>query len=192
MTVIELNEMPPSPPSSQPSSAAAKDGPPAPAPGTELRRDITIRQLVGMALGNAIGAGLLVGSGRGLASGGPGSLLVAYSLVGGSVLAITAGLGEMATENPAAGAFYDYALRFVGEPWGHAVGINYAATWLVLLPLELTAVAAQLRLWVPAHVSTAALVAPFLAASLGLIFLVTALAPSGPAMPREAAGGLIA
>jgi len=168
-TTIALDSMQPSHQGPRgPPAPPAKDEPAPSPPGTELRRAITIRQLVGMTLGNAIGAGLLVGSGRGLAAGGPASLVLAYAIVGVAVVAIAAGLGEMATENPVAGAFYDYALRFIGEPWGYAVGINYAATWLVLLPFELTAIAAQLRLWVPQHVNPAALIAPFLVAMAGL------------------------
>lgn len=58
-------------------------------------------------------------------------------------------LGEMAATYPVAGAFYDYAVRFIDPAWGFAIGWNYVINWLVVLPFELTVVAQQILYWIP-------------------------------------------
>lgn len=39
---------------------------------------------------------------------------------------------------PVAGSFFSYSVRFIDPGWGFAMGWNYAITWLVVLPFELT------------------------------------------------------
>ena len=68
--------------------------------------------------GGTIGTGLFLGTGRSLATGGPGALLLNYSLVGALVFFVMLCLGEMATEFPIAGTFVTYSARFVDEPFG--------------------------------------------------------------------------
>jgi amino acid permease len=50
-----------------------------------------------IAIGGSIGTGLFLGTGRALATGGPGSLLLNYSLVGAVVFLVMLCLGEMPT-----------------------------------------------------------------------------------------------
>lgn len=121
---------------------------PVDAPSPEaLKRDISMRQMVLMAAGGSIGAGLFVGSGQALSSGGPGSLVLNYAICGLMVSMTMASLGEMATSYPVAGAFYDYTVRFVGLPWGFAMGWNFVFNWLIVLPFELTTIGAQIAYW---------------------------------------------
>lgn len=64
--------------------------------GGQLERKISIRQMVFMAMGSSIGAGLLVSSGAALKSGGPASLVLTFALVGAGVGCTMGCLGELA------------------------------------------------------------------------------------------------
>ena len=47
-----------------------------------LHRGLSARQVTMVALGGAIGTGLFLGTGRSLAAGGPGTMLVCYTITG--------------------------------------------------------------------------------------------------------------
>jgi yeast amino acid transporter len=68
------------------------------------------------------GTGLFVGSGQALARGGPGSVLIAFSIVGAMLFCTVQALGELATLYPVAGSFSAYATRFLCPSWGYAMG----------------------------------------------------------------------
>ncbi|WP_019202199.1 amino acid permease [Tsukamurella sp. 1534] len=99
---------------SAPSSEAA-----APDPG--LHAGLRARHLIMMSLGSAIGAGLFVGSGQGIAAAGP-AVLLAYAVAGLIVIAVMRMLGEMVAADPNPGAFSYYAGRALGPGAGFAVG----------------------------------------------------------------------
>jgi amino acid permease len=71
-----------------------------------------------------IGTGLFVGSGKALAAGGPGSLLVAFSIVGLMLYCTVYSLGEMSCMFPIAGSFMAFSTRFLDPAWGFAMGWN--------------------------------------------------------------------
>lgn len=82
-------------------------------------------------------------------------------------------LGELAVLYPVNGAFFTYCVRFINPSWlvlrrterkrerkkkkkagansitnrGFAVGWDYAISWLVILPFELTAAGITIRFW---------------------------------------------
>lgn len=56
-------------------------------------------------------------------------------------------LAEMAVLYPVNGAFYTYIVRFVDPSWGFAMGLDYALSWLTVLPFELTAASLTIRFW---------------------------------------------
>jgi amino acid transporter len=87
-----------------------------------LRRDITTLTLSG--------TGLFIGSGQALATGGPGSLLLAFIIIGAVLYCTVQALGEMAVTFPVAGSFSAFATRFIDPAWGFASGWNYAMQWL--------------------------------------------------------------
>lgn len=64
-----------------------------------------------IAIGGSIGTGLFVGSGKALATGGPASLVIAFSLVGVMMYCTVQALGEMAVIFPVAGSFSSYSTR---------------------------------------------------------------------------------
>lgn len=56
-----------------------------------------------IAIAGTIGTGLFLGTGRSLAQGGPGAVLICYTLIGFIVYVTLLLLGEMATQYPVAG-----------------------------------------------------------------------------------------
>lgn len=64
--------------------------------GDTLRRALSPRQVQMIAIGGTIGTGLFLGTGKSLATGGPGALVLCYAIVGGIVFVTMMCLGEMA------------------------------------------------------------------------------------------------
>lgn len=65
---------------------------------------------------------MFVASGQSLNHGGPGSLLIAFSLIGVMIYCTTQALGELAVAFPVAGSFASYSTRFLDPSWGFAMG----------------------------------------------------------------------
>ena len=99
-----------------------------------LKRSLKGRHLQFIAIGGSIGAGLFIGCGKALATGGPGWLLIAFSIVGIMLLTVMHALGELAAIYPISGSFSVFSSRFIDKSWGFAMGWNYAMQWLVVLP----------------------------------------------------------
>lgn len=78
-----------------------------------------------IALGSAIGTGLFIGSGEGLAIAGPIPLLAAFSFVGLTLCPTVFALGEMATLFPLPGGFFTHCRMYTDEAWGGAMGWKY-------------------------------------------------------------------
>ncbi|KAF7527699.1 hypothetical protein G7054_g10388 [Neopestalotiopsis clavispora] len=117
--------------------------------GDALRKDLQSRHMQMIAIGGSIGAGLFIGSGSALANGGPASLVICYIIVGLMLLFTMQALAEMAVLYPVNGAFFTYVVRFVDPSWGFAVGLDYALSWLCVLPFELTAASLTISFWRP-------------------------------------------
>ncbi|KAF2134263.1 amino acid permease [Dothidotthia symphoricarpi CBS 119687] len=127
-----------------------------------LARRLKGRHLQMIAIGGSIGTGLFVGSGQALGNGGPGSLVIAYCLVGIMLYCTVHALGEMAVLFPVAGSFSAYSTRFLDPAWGFAMGWNYALQWLVVLPLEIVAATFTIEYWNGGKVNNNVWVAIFL------------------------------
>lgn len=80
-----------------------------------------------ISLGSNIGSGFFIGTGKALHNGGPGTVIIAYSLVCTCVWAVLQTLSEMTIAFPTSGNFIDFADRFVDPSLAFAAGF---AEWL--------------------------------------------------------------
>ncbi|KAM7201193.1 putative amino-acid permease inda1 [Naviculisporaceae sp. PSN 640] len=113
----------------------------------ELERSMKTRHLHMIAIGGSIGAGFFVGSGSALRTGGPGSVLIDFLIMGVMMFNTVYALGELAVMFPVSGGFYTYSTRFIDPSWGFAMGWNYCFQWAIVLPLELTVCGLTIGYW---------------------------------------------
>ncbi|MEV7971602.1 amino acid permease [Cellulomonas sp. NPDC089187] len=113
-----------------------------------LRPGLQTRHLTMMGLGSAIGAGLFLGSGAGIATAGP-AVLVSYAIAGLLVVMIMRMLAEMASAIPASGSFSVYAEKALGRWAGFTLGWLYWFTLIMVLGAEITGVAQIISGWLP-------------------------------------------
>ncbi|SCU79152.1 LAMI_0A07558g1_1 [Lachancea mirantina] len=114
---------------------------------SQYRADLSVRHLLTLAVGGAIGTGLFVNSGSALTTGGPASLVIDWVIISTCLFTIVNALGELSSTFPVVGGFNVYNSRFVEPSFGFAVNVNYLAQWAVLLPLELVAASITIRYW---------------------------------------------
>ncbi|VVT54247.1 uncharacterized protein SAPINGB_P003980 [Magnusiomyces paraingens] len=118
-------------------------------PQGRLQRDLKARHITMIAIGGALGTGLVIGSGSALAQAGPASLLIAYLIVGFIVYLVMCALGEMATWIPLSEGFPGYASRFCDPCLGFAVGWVYYMKYIIVTPNQLVAGALVIQYWLP-------------------------------------------
>lgn len=113
-----------------------------------LGNALRTRHLTMMGLGSAIGAGLFLGSGVGIATAGP-AILVSYAVAGLLVIFVMRMLAEMASARPASGSFSVYADEALG-PWaGFLLGWIYWFMLVMVLGAEITGAAQIVEGWLP-------------------------------------------
>ncbi|KAL5635997.1 hypothetical protein ACGC1H_004716 [Rhizoctonia solani] len=112
-----------------------------------LHRGLKARQISMIALGGAVGTGLIIGSGTALRRGGPLGLLLGYSFVGFVCFMVMTSLGEMAAYLPHRKGFSGYATRFVDPALGFALGWNYLMKYLIVTPNNINAAGVVIRYW---------------------------------------------
>lgn len=130
--------------------APADDGAESMAPkgGTDqLHRKIGNRQINMMAIGGAIGTALFVSIGSGLSSGGPASLLIAYTLYSGFMGLITNCAAEMVVYMPVSSSFLRMSGKWVDEAFGFMAGWNFFLYQACLIPYEISAINLVLGFW---------------------------------------------
>ncbi|KAL3480735.1 amino acid permease/ SLC12A domain-containing protein [Aspergillus californicus] len=116
----------------------------------ELHRALKARHITMIAIGGAIGTGLIIGTGSALERAGPGSILISYAFIGFIVYLVMCGLGEMATWLPRSSGFTGYAVRFCDPALGFALGYTYWFKYIIVTPNQLTAAALVIQYWLPA------------------------------------------
>ncbi|CAG8190491.1 unnamed protein product [Penicillium olsonii] len=117
----------------------------------ELTRALKARHITMIAIGGAIGTGLIIGTGEALAKAGPGSILISYAWVGFIVYLVMCALGEMAAWLPLPSGFTGYAVRFVDPALGFTLGWTYWFKYIILSPNQMTAGALVISYWIPAE-----------------------------------------
>ncbi|KAI9846555.1 MAG: glyceraldehyde-3-phosphate dehydrogenase 1 [Thelocarpon superellum] len=120
-----------------------------------LARQLKARHLQMIAIGGVIGAGLFINTGRALALAGPGSLVLAFAIVGSAVFCTVHALGELAVLFPVAGSFSAYSTRFLDPAWGFAMGWNYVFQWLAVIPFEIVGASIAADYWDHGGISNA-------------------------------------
>ncbi|CEF73846.1 dicarboxylic amino acid permease [Fusarium graminearum PH-1] len=115
---------------------------------TSLHRGLKARHITMIAIGGAIGTGLIIGTGKALAQAGPGSVFICYTVVGFVVFLVMAALGEMAAWLPMSAGFTGYASRFCDPSLGFALGWTYWFKYIIVTPNQLTAAALVIQYWV--------------------------------------------
>jgi amino acid transporter len=84
----------------------------------QLKRSLNSRQINMFSIAGSIGTGLLIATGSALANGGPGSMLIAFAILGFICYNVLVAYGEMATAFPMDKGFSGYAARFVDPAYG--------------------------------------------------------------------------
>ncbi|KAG8526047.1 uncharacterized protein KY384_000809 [Bacidia gigantensis] len=126
-------------------------------PKTRLKRGLKSRQITMIAIGGAIGTGLIIGTGAALAKAGPASILIAYTIVGFVVYMVMCALGEMAAWLPLESGF---------------TGAGDGPGDLITTPNQLTAGALVIQYWVDRdRVNPGVFIAVFLVAIVLINFL---------------------
>jgi len=113
----------------------------------DLQRGLKARQISMIALGGAVGTGLIIGSGTALVRGGPLGLFLGYSFMGLVCYMVMIALGEMAAYLPHKKGFAGYSTRFVDPALGFALGYNYLFKYLIVTPNNINAAGIVIRYW---------------------------------------------
>ncbi|WP_394617183.1 amino acid permease [Lentzea sp. JNUCC 0626] len=129
-----------------------------------LAQGLTTRHIRMIAIGGAIGVGLFLGSGKGIAYAGP-ALIAVYAITGLFIFIIMRALGELLMYRPVTGSLAEYAREFLGPAYGFITGWGYWITWTIIGMGELTASGIFIRYWFPS-------VPQYLIVLIGLLALV--------------------
>ncbi|KAK3989685.1 hypothetical protein QBC44DRAFT_80531 [Cladorrhinum sp. PSN332] len=108
--------------------------------GDSLWRVLHERHINMIAFSGTIGNGLFLGSGRSLASAGPGGAVVCYILMGTVISSVISCLGEMTALMPVNAPVMEFPRRFVSRGVGFAVGWIYWFAFAVLAGEQLVAI----------------------------------------------------
>jgi L-asparagine transporter-like permease len=113
-----------------------------------LKRKLKNRHIQFIALGSSVGTGLFLGSASAIFSTGP-SVILAYLLAGFLVFLVMRQLGEMITQESAAGSSSYFADKYWSRFAGFLAGWNYWADYVLVGIAELIAVAGYMQYWFP-------------------------------------------
>jgi amino acid transporter len=112
-----------------------------------LHRQLNNRQIQLIAAGGSIGTALFISIGGGLAKGGPGSLLLAYTLYSIVLALVNNSIAEMNTYMPVAGGFVRLAGYWVDDALGFLAGWNFFLYEALIIPFEITALTFVISFW---------------------------------------------
>ncbi|MFP7494509.1 amino acid permease [Terribacillus saccharophilus] len=113
-----------------------------------LKRTMTARHIMMMALGGAIGAGLFKGSSSAVDMAGP-SVIIAYLIGGIILLFVMQGLAEMAVQNKEARTFRDLVQASLGKFPAFFLDWIYWKMWVLNIAAEAVVAAIFLQYWLP-------------------------------------------
>ncbi|KAL4952321.1 amino acid permease/ SLC12A domain-containing protein [Aspergillus filifer] len=137
----------------------------------ELHRSFTPRQVHVISLGSNIGSGLFIGTGKALANGGPGNMVIAYFVVCIGVWAQLQTIAEMTIAFPTSGNYIDYADRWVDPALAFSAGLAEWLGWTAVFGSEATFFVVLVNYWAENAVPEAALLSIFIVVCL-VVFLM--------------------
>ncbi|KAG0197690.1 hypothetical protein BGX28_008801 [Mortierella sp. GBA30] len=114
-----------------------------------LKRDLRLRHMVMIAISGTIGTGLFLTSGSTIATAGPGGALLAYVLIGISLIFVCQAVGEIATLLPLPSSYNSWGARVFDE------ALSFQTTWMSFIggafttPAELSAATVIASFWIP-------------------------------------------
>ncbi|KAL4862467.1 hypothetical protein BDV12DRAFT_203010 [Aspergillus spectabilis] len=100
-------------------------------------------------ISGVLGAGLYIRSGTVLRVGGPGAVLIAFTIMGLLAWMVMQCIGELLALWPISGALVEFVAKFVDEDLGTAVGIAYWFTYSINFAALIVAAAGVLDYWDP-------------------------------------------
>jgi len=112
-----------------------------------LQRRLGNRQIQLIAIGGSIGTAVFVSIATGLVRGGPGSLVIAYTLYSCMLGLINNGVAEMTVLHPVSGGFIRMAGHWVDDAFGFMAGWNFYMYEGLIIPFEITALNLVLSFW---------------------------------------------
>ncbi|CAH0030854.1 unnamed protein product, partial [Clonostachys rhizophaga] len=115
-----------------------------------LNRRLGNRQIQLIAAGGSIGTALFINIGSALAKGGPGSLLLAFTLYTMILALVNNSAAEMNTYMPVAGGFIRHAGYWVDDALGFVAGWNFFLFEAFLIPFEISALTFVMSFWTEA------------------------------------------
>lgn len=115
-----------------------------------LHRRLNNRQIQLIAAGGSIGTALFISIGGALTKGGPGSLLIGFTLYTLVLALVNNSMAEMNTYMPVAGGFVRLAGYWVDDALGFVAGWNFFFYEAILIPFEITALNLVISFWNPA------------------------------------------
>ncbi|KAI8667451.1 AA-permease domain-containing protein [Fusarium sp. Ph1] len=137
----------------------------------QFHRSFTPRQVHVILLGSNIGSGLFIATGKALANGGPGSMVIAYGIVCSALWMVLQALSEMTIAFPVSGNFVDYADRWVDPALAFGAGFAEWLGWTAVIGAEATFFDVLLQLWTGGDFPVAASLTIFLVACLAIFLL---------------------
>ncbi len=113
-----------------------------------LKRELSLRLLGMIAIGQSIGTGLFLGSGISVQMAGPGVIL-SYIIGALITYVVMLALSEMTAAHPTAGSFGVYAEQYLG-PWaGLVTRYTYSVAQIIAIGGQIVAAAIYCRYWLP-------------------------------------------
>ncbi|KAJ5467918.1 hypothetical protein N7475_005670 [Penicillium sp. IBT 31633x] len=137
----------------------------------QFHRSFSPRQVHIISLGSNIGSGVFIATGKALATGGPGNMLIAYTMVCTCVWAVLQSLSEMTIAFPVSGNYIDYADRWVDPALAFGAGFAEWLGWTSIVASEAGFFNVLVQYWAEGSIPLAATVSIFLVACLGMFAL---------------------
>ena len=113
-----------------------------------LKHELSARQMAMVAVGGAIGTGLLLGSGAAIQVAGP-AVVVTYVISALISFTVAMALGEMSSLHPAAGSFGVYADLYLNRWAGFIARYGYWLSTVTAIGSEIVAAATYMHRWYP-------------------------------------------